>query len=63
MGTELVCLPRDVCPSCGAPLRSLAWDQLPLLRHGGYGAALRTVLRYCPRCSFSLRPQTAEVRP
>lgn len=41
----------------------LVWDQLPLLRHGGYGAASRTTLRYCGRCPYTAKPDRSEVNP
>lgn len=59
---ELVVLPDDACPSCGSPLDTETVDQLPLLRHGGHGAAERTAMRHC-RCGWRLEAERREVKP
>lgn len=59
----VVALDSDRCPTCGTGLTSAAWEQLPLLRHGGYGAAERTVRRTCPGCGWSLTVERGDVRP
>lgn len=59
----LVALAPERCPSCAADLTSVAWDQLPLLRHAGHGAAERTVRRSCPECGWALTAEVGEVRP
>lgn len=58
----LVPLPKDQCPSCGQGLDSETVDQRSLIRHGGYGAALRTTMRHC-RCGWRLRSESSEVKP
>ena len=60
---SLVELSRSTCPDCGGALVNDSWDQLPLIRHGGYGAASRTVLRHCPGCGWRLIVEHGEVRP
>jgi hypothetical protein len=51
------------CPDCGTNLTEHTWEQLPLLRGGGHGAARRTVLRTCPECGWQLIAERGEVRP
>lgn len=60
--TALVVIEAKTCPACGGELERLTWDQRPLLRHGGYGAALRTVRDWC-RCGWSLVREISEVKP
>ncbi len=50
------------CPNCGQLLGGHQWDQLPLLRHAGHGAAQRTVVRSCP-CGWRLTVEHSEVKP
>lgn len=58
----LVPLPKDACPHCGGELDVETVDQRPLLRHGGYGAALSTTMRYC-RCGWRMQAAQSEVKP
>lgn len=51
------------CPACGAPLDTETAGQLPLLRHGGYGATRSTTTVTCSRCTWSLVTVVAEERP
>jgi hypothetical protein len=61
--TTLAVLPADNCPDCGRPFEAhTAWEQPALVRHGGYGANARTVLRHCP-CGYRLIVEHGEVRP
>jgi hypothetical protein len=59
---QLACRDSRLCPDCGAPLRLLTTGQPPLLRHGGYGAQVRTQVRWC-RCGYRLTVDRSEVRP
>ena len=60
---ELVCIEPGRCPSCGvATVREIVQEQ-PLLRHGGYGAARRTVTDHCPTCNWWLTSDVSEERP
>ncbi len=39
---------RDrVCAACAGPVVVVAWTQLPLLRHAGYGEAQRNRIERC----------------
>ncbi len=58
----LVPLDPDFCPNCGQLLDGYQWDELPLLRHAGHGAARRTVIRTCP-CGWRLMTEQGEVKP
>jgi hypothetical protein len=60
--TVLVALDPGACPDCGLPVQVTAAGQLPLLRHGGYGATRRTSWRWCP-CGYLLTHEVTEVRP
>lgn len=53
------------CPACGEPTEREVMTEEPLLRHGGYGAARRTVTEHCPAlaCSWFLLSEVAEDRP
>lgn len=62
-GRTLVPLDRTRCPDCGEQLRTTTTDQLPLLRHGGYGEAQRTVRRFCHKCGWMLIAEKGAVRP
>lgn len=50
------------CPDCGTPLDVMTVTEAPLLRHGGYGAARRSVTRRC-RCGWALIAEVEEQRP
>jgi uncharacterized protein YbaR (Trm112 family) len=59
----LIVLERALCPSCREPLHVSESTQLPLLRHGGYGAALRVVTRVCHRCHRAYEVERSAVNP
>ncbi len=58
-------LPVDplTCPACGTATVDHVSHADALIRHGGYGATLRTVYRMCPSCSWSLVVDVSEERP
>lgn len=60
--TALAVRDPTACPTCGGRVETIHLTQAPLLRHGGYGAARRTSLRWCP-CGWDLIAETSEVRP
>lgn len=60
---SLATLDPTACPDCGGPTETTAADQPALLRHGGYGAARRDAVRWCPGCGWALHHETSEVRP
>lgn len=53
------------CADCGATLELVVVDQPALLRHGGYGATVRTSTRRCsdPECDWQLEFERIEIRP
>jgi len=51
------------CPDCDTVLDLVHFDQPAVVRHGGYGATVRTVLRSCPKCGWKLVAERGEVRP
>ena len=59
----LVTLDPDSCPACSGPLTEASWTELPLLRHGGYGAARFHRLRSCSLGHFSVLAEVSEVHP
>jgi hypothetical protein len=63
--TAVVHVPTvEVCPSCNAPVEEVAVTMQALFVHGGYGAARRTVRRWCGAlCGWSITPEVAEERP
>jgi hypothetical protein len=63
--TELVRVEPGRCPACGAPTERDVVQEQPLLRHGGYGAARRTVTESCSRttCHWWLTCDISEERP
>jgi len=64
-GTALACTDPDACPSCTEAVGELTMTEAPLLRHGGYGAARATTLRWCrdPDCGWWLVTDVSEVDP
>lgn len=62
---ELVTIEPGRCPSCGAATVREAVQEQPLLRHGGYGAARRTVTEHCENhyCRWWLTTDISEERP
>lgn len=51
------------CPDCQSLLGRLVIWQRALLRHAGYGATLRSVVRRCPACGWHLEAERTEVTP
>ncbi len=51
-----------VCPDCGDELSTGSWDQPALVRHGGHGGTRRTVVRWCPNCTWTLVAEVGEAR-
>ena len=53
------------CPSCGSSTEREQVKEEPLLRHGGYGAARRTITESCsnPTCRWWLTTDVSEERP
>jgi hypothetical protein len=53
------------CTTCDGPVVHVAWTQLPLLRHAGYGEAERTVAQRCvtPSCGSVRQVAVAAVNP
>ena len=58
----IVPLTPETCPDCGESLRSTRADQLPLLRHGGYGAISSSRIVSCP-CGYVLDAQRTSENP
>lgn len=61
--TDLVPLERDVCLDCGAETRTESFGQLPLIRHGGYGACETTTWQVCTSCRWVRVRDVTETRP
>ena len=59
---ELVVQEAARCPRCGARIEREVVTAQPLLRHGGYGAARRTVSEWCS-CGWRLVVDVSEERP
>ena len=59
----LVPLRRDRCPDCHTALGCLIVWQRALLRHAGYGATQRSVVRRCEACGWHLEAERSEVTP
>lgn len=51
---------EPACHVCGGPVGQSAWTQLPLLRHGGYGEATRSVVARCQRVGCGASRAVAE---
>ena len=58
----LVHVPTTACPGCGEEPLSQTVAQLPLLRHGGYGAIQQTVRLYC-ECGWNHVAVVEEINP
>lgn len=58
----IVHVPSDCCPDCGGAVTEQTRDQGALIRHGGYGATERTVIRSCG-CGWSMVAETSEIKP
>lgn len=64
--TALVLVGTDRCPACTGPVAAEHREELPLLRHGGYGASRSTTRLHCQdltTCGWSLDTAIAEHRP
>lgn len=61
--STLVAVNPDACPSCAHPLWTQSWEQLPLVRHAGYGAAERTARRICAACGYTMVFEIGAVKP
>lgn len=62
----LVFVGTDVCPACSGPIWRNEREEMPLLRHGGYGASRTTVRLFCLAfrdCGWSLDAFVGEHRP
>lgn len=59
---ELVAIEPGTCPACGSSLEHESTGQLPLIRHGGYGAVQQRTMAYCV-CGWSLLRAVSEVNP
>lgn len=59
----LVPLRHDRCPDCDGCLGQLVIWQRALLRHAGYGATLRSVVRRCGACGWHMEAERSEVTP
>lgn len=59
----LVPLRHDRCPDCDGPLGRLIVWQRALVRHAGYGATLRSVVRRCEVCGWHIEAERTEVTP
>jgi hypothetical protein len=59
---SLVPVTPGVCPDCGDELSTGSWDQPALVRHGGHGGTRRTVVRWCPNCTWTLVAEVGEAR-
>ena len=53
----------DGCHQCGGPLTTQAAGQPALFRHGGYGATVTTMRRWCPTCGWDAGDHRTETRP
>lgn len=62
MSAALVVQEAARCPRCGERLHRETITVQPLLRHGGYGAAQRSVRESC-RCGWGLVVDVSEERP
>jgi hypothetical protein len=62
---ELVRIEPGRCPACGAATVREEIHEQPLLRHGGYGTARRTVTDHCSEreCRWWLTSDVSEERP
>ena len=60
----------DACPSCGGMVRTVSVAEVPLFRHGGYGAVRTTTSRLCvmaldraSRCRWGMTVDVTETNP
>lgn len=66
----LVPIDPAACPACGGMVASVTVAEVPLFRHGGYGAVRETTSRLCvaalsrsSRCRWGLTVNVTEVNP
>lgn len=59
---DVVHVPLTKCPACGARLDETNVAQLPLLRHGGYGAVKETGTLHC-ECGWYITRTVTETNP
>lgn len=62
----LVLVGTDTCPACHGPVWRNHREELPLFRHGGYGASRTTERLFCldfTDCGWSLDSFVGEHRP
>lgn len=62
----LVLVGTDTCPACGNEVLSENREEIPLLRHGGYGASRTTTRLHCTdrtNCGWALDSFVGEHRP
>ena len=55
--------PVSGCAECGGPLATYGSAQLPLLRHGDYGAVTLNAEVYCAVCGWSRGSQVDTLNP
>lgn len=60
--TALVLVGTRLCPACRLPTRSYRLEQPALFRHAGFGATIRSTIRWC-LCGWALLVDSTEVRP
>ncbi len=59
----LVPIDPTCCPVCASAVSTFTFGQLPLIRHGGYGAVETTTRRDCTRCGWALVADVTETSP
>lgn len=59
----LVLVGTETCPACGSDTVDDQAGQLPLLRHGGFGAVQLVVRRACTVCTWALVVERSDARP
>ena len=62
-GSYAIAVRPDGCHQCGGPLTTQAAGQPALFRHGGYGATVTTMRRWCPTCGWDAGDHRTETRP
>ncbi len=62
-GSYAIAVRPEGCPECGGTITTQSTGQLALFRHGGYGATVTTVRRWCPTCGFDAGTHRTETNP